>query len=89
MKKLILIIFIFISSHCSFDDKSGIWKKIIGSEIRGSTIGIVGGGRIGTRVVEILQSFYHYLIILNQQKMEGYPVLFIRRSIVLIWIIGI
>ncbi len=27
MKKLILIIFIFISSHCSFDDKSGIWKN--------------------------------------------------------------
>ena len=27
MKKLILIIFIFISSHCSFDNKSGIWKN--------------------------------------------------------------
>ena len=27
MKKLILILFIFISSHCSFDDKSGIWKN--------------------------------------------------------------
>ena len=27
MKKLILIIFIFISSHCSFDSKSGIWKN--------------------------------------------------------------
>ena len=27
MKKLILIIFIFISSHCSFDKKSGIWKN--------------------------------------------------------------
>ena len=27
MKKLILIIFIFVSSHCSFDNKSGIWKN--------------------------------------------------------------
>ena len=27
MKKLILIIFIFISSHCSFDNKSGIWTN--------------------------------------------------------------
>ena len=27
MKKLILIIFIFISSHCSFDNKSGIWQN--------------------------------------------------------------
>ncbi len=26
MKKLILVIFIFITSHCSFDNKSGIWK---------------------------------------------------------------
>ena len=27
MRKLILIIFIFVSSHCSFDNKSGIWKN--------------------------------------------------------------
>ena len=27
MKKLILIIFILVSSHCSFDNKSGIWKN--------------------------------------------------------------
>ena len=27
MKKLILIILIFLSSHCSFDNKSGIWKN--------------------------------------------------------------
>ena len=27
MKKLILIIFIFIFSHCSFDNKTGIWKN--------------------------------------------------------------
>ena len=27
MKKLILILFIFLSSHCSFDNKSGIWEN--------------------------------------------------------------
>ena len=27
MKKLILIILIFLSSHCSFDNKTGIWKN--------------------------------------------------------------
>ena len=27
MKKLILIIFIFLFSNCSFDNKSGIWKN--------------------------------------------------------------
>jgi len=27
MKKFILILFIFISSHCSFDNKSGIWQN--------------------------------------------------------------
>ena len=27
MKKLILILFIFLSSHCSFDNKSGIWTS--------------------------------------------------------------
>ncbi|MBD1150536.1 PQQ-binding-like beta-propeller repeat protein [Pelagibacterales bacterium SAG-MED29] len=27
MRKLILIIFIFVCSHCSFDNKSGIWKN--------------------------------------------------------------
>jgi len=27
MKKLILILFILLSSHCSFDTKSGIWQN--------------------------------------------------------------
>ena len=27
MKKLFLIIFIFSTTHCSFDNKSGIWKN--------------------------------------------------------------
>ena len=27
MKKIILLIFIFLYSHCSFDNKTGIWEN--------------------------------------------------------------
>lgn len=37
--------------------KKGFWKRIIGNEIAGKTIGIIGFGRIGKRVAKILQGF--------------------------------
>jgi len=37
--------------------KNGLWKRIIGSEIAGKTIGIIGFGRIGKRVAKMLQGF--------------------------------
>jgi D-3-phosphoglycerate dehydrogenase len=37
--------------------KSGRWQRIIGSEIAGKTIGLIGFGRIGKRVAKMLQGF--------------------------------
>ncbi|MDP6543316.1 MAG: NAD(P)-dependent oxidoreductase [Phycisphaerae bacterium] len=37
--------------------KSGGWKRIIGFEIMGKTIGLIGFGRVGQRVARMLQGF--------------------------------
>jgi D-3-phosphoglycerate dehydrogenase len=37
--------------------KDGRWRRIIGSEISGKTIGLIGFGRIGKRVAKMLQGF--------------------------------
>ena len=37
--------------------KDGHWRRIIGSEIAGKTIGLIGFGRIGKRVAKMLQGF--------------------------------
>jgi D-3-phosphoglycerate dehydrogenase len=37
--------------------KAGIWKKEMGALLQGKTIGIVGLGRIGRRVAELLKPF--------------------------------
>ena len=37
--------------------KSGAWRRIIGFEIMGKTIGLIGFGRVGQRVARILQGF--------------------------------
>lgn len=37
--------------------KLGIWEKTLGKDIKDSTIGIIGAGRIGKRVIEIIKSF--------------------------------
>ncbi|MCP4377408.1 MAG: hypothetical protein GY794_14680 [bacterium] len=37
--------------------KAGQWSRIIGFEIKGKTIGLVGFGRVGQRVARIMQAF--------------------------------
>jgi D-3-phosphoglycerate dehydrogenase len=37
--------------------KNGHWQRIIGSEIAGKTVGLIGFGRIGKRVAKMLQGF--------------------------------
>ena len=42
--------------------KNGLWQRIIGSEIAGKTIGIIGFGRIGKRVAKMLQGFSCHIL---------------------------
>ena len=37
--------------------KSGAWRRIIGFEIMGKTVGLIGFGRVGQRVAKILRGF--------------------------------
>lgn len=43
--------------------KKGKWEKVEGAEINGKTVGIIGYGRIGKRVAEILRGFNANIIV--------------------------
>lgn len=47
------------------DLHNGIWKKKIGSQLGGKTILIVGFGRIGKRIAELLEPFHVKIIIVD------------------------
>ena len=45
---------IHLANHAT---KNKIWKKNIGKDLAGSTVGILGAGNIGKRVIDLLQAF--------------------------------
>lgn len=43
--------------HMHADMRAGIWKKIMGNQLAGKNVGIIGFGRIGRAVARLLQPF--------------------------------
>ena len=52
-------------SQANFNIRKGIWKRYVGYSIKESTIGLIGFGRIGKKVAQLLSSFQPASILVN------------------------
>jgi len=58
--------------------RGGKWDKRMGAQLQGKTVAIVGYGRIGRRVAEVMQSFDVDILVVDpllDEKDVGYPVM--------------
>ena len=45
--------------------RSGVWQRIMGERLANQTVGVIGTGRVGKRVIKLLQSFHPRNILVN------------------------
>jgi len=58
--------------------RQGSWNKMIGTQLSGKTVGIIGFGRIGRRVAELLSAFNTRILVVDpslNDAHEEFPVL--------------
>lgn len=52
-------------ANCSMDNKNGIWKNRVGSELSGKTLAIIGCGNIGRKLAKIAKNGFGMYIVGN------------------------
>lgn len=60
------------------DLHKGTWNKIVGAELKGKTVLIIGFGRIGRRLAELLKPFHLRIVVADpnlEQKINGVEIL--------------
>ncbi|MGD8401455.1 MAG: phosphoglycerate dehydrogenase [Bacillota bacterium] len=66
---------IVAARHIVYSDKSirvHAWKRKVGTEITGKTLGIIGLGHIGKRVVELLSGFHMEILVYDVKQDQKY-----------------